>query len=47
MPYRECKAERIRQRLQKISLTDEKKMMGALIFMVNYPMCIGLDIDKK
>ncbi len=47
MAYSEHQADRIRQRLSKASLTDEKKMMGGLIFMVNDKMCIGLDIDKK
>ncbi|QCK15630.1 TfoX/Sxy family protein [Mangrovivirga cuniculi] len=47
MAYNEHQAERIRQRLSKSNLTDEKKMMGGLIFMVNDKMCVGLDIDKK
>ena len=47
MAYSEHQADRIRQRLSKSNLTDEKKMMGGLIFMVNQKMCVGLDIDKK
>lgn len=47
MAYSEYQADRIRQRLIKTNLTDEKKMMGGLIFMVNNKMCVGLDIDKK
>ena len=46
MAYNEHQADRIRQRLKKVNLTEEKKMMGGLIFMVNDKMCIGLDIDK-
>lgn len=47
MAYSEHQADRIRQRLAKANVTDEKKMMGGLIFMVNHKMCVGLDIDKK
>ena len=47
MAYSEYQADRIRQKLSKANLTEEKKMMGGLIFMVNHKMCIGLDIDKK
>lgn len=47
MAFSEYQAERIRQRLAKANITEEKKMMGGLIFMVNDKMCIGLDIDKK
>ena len=47
MAYSEYQADRIRQRLSQVNLTEEKKMMGGLIFMVNHKMCIGLDIDKK
>ena len=47
MAYSEHQADRIRQRLSKVNLTEEKKMMGGLIFMVNHKMCVGLDIDKK
>lgn len=46
MAYNEHQADRIRQRLKNVNLTEEKKMMGGLIFMVNDKMCIGLDIDK-
>ena len=47
MAFSEHQADRIRQRLAAHNLTDEKKMMGGLIFMVNHHMCVGLDIDKK
>jgi len=47
MAFSEHQAERIRQRLSRANLTDEKKMMGGLIFMVNDKMCLGLDIDKE
>ena len=47
MAYSEHQADRIRRRLSKSNLTDEKKMMGGLIFMVNHKMCVGLDMDKK
>jgi hypothetical protein len=47
MAYTEYQADRIRQRLTEHNLTDEKKMMGGLIFMVNDKMCVGLDVDKK
>ena len=47
MAYSEYQADRIRQRLSQVNLTEEKIMMGGLIFMVNHKMCIGLDIDKK
>lgn len=47
MAYSDYQADRIRKRLSKVNLTEEKKMMGGLIFMVNDKMCIGLDIDKK
>lgn len=47
MAFCEEQANRIRQRLLGENLTDEKKMMGGLIFMVNDKMCIGLDVDKQ
>ena len=47
MAYSEHLVERVRQRLSKSNITDEKKMMGGLIFMVNGKMCVGVDIDKK
>ena len=47
MAYSEYQADRVRQRLSSINLTEEKKMMGGLIFMVNDKMCVGLDIDKN
>jgi hypothetical protein len=47
MAFSDYQAERIRQRLAGANITDEKKMMGGLIFMVNDKMCVGIDIDKK
>ena len=47
MAYSEYQADRIRQRLSRVNLTEEKKMMGGIIFMVNHKMCVGLDIDKS
>lgn len=47
MAYAEHQADRIRQRLQGKGLTEEKKMMGGLIFMMHEKMCVGLDIDKS
>jgi hypothetical protein len=47
MAYSEYQADRVRQRLSSVNLTEEKKMMGGLIFMVNDKMCVGLDIDKN
>ncbi len=47
MAYSEFLADRVRQRLSQSNITDEKKMMGGLIFMVNHKMCLGIDMDKK
>ena len=47
MAYSEYQADRIRQKLSKANVTEEKKMMGGLIFMVNDKMCVGLDIEKS
>jgi len=47
MAYSEYLADRVKQRLKYANLTEEKKMMGGLIFMVNQKMCIGIDIDKS
>ena len=46
MAYSDHLASRVRERLSKANLTEEKKMMGGLIFMVNHKMCLGVDIDK-
>tara|TARA_R110002072_G_scaffold33931_3_gene102206 strand:+ start:907 stop:1245 length:339 start_codon:yes stop_codon:yes gene_type:complete len=46
MAYSEHLVERVRQRLLKANITDEKKMMGGLIFMVNEKMCVGIDKVK-
>ena len=47
MAFSKHLAERIRYRLRKENVTEEKKMMSGLIFMVNDKMCVGIDIDKK
>ena len=47
MAFSEHLAERVRQRLRKANITEEKKMMGGLIFMVNEKMCLGIDMDKN
>lgn len=47
MAYSELLADRVRLNLKGANITEEKKMMGGLIFMVNNKMCIGVDIDKK
>ena len=47
MAYSEFLADRVRQRLKPSGLSEEKKMMGGLLFMVNGAMCVGVDRDKK
>ncbi|MFT6873014.1 MAG: hypothetical protein ACJAVN_002029 [Roseivirga sp.] len=47
MAYSEFLVDRVRQRLGHAGITEEKKMMGGLILMVNHKMCIGVDIDKR
>ena len=47
MAYSEYLADRVRQRLSSAHITEEKKMMGGLVFMVNHKMCIGIDVDKS
>ncbi|MEQ9188837.1 MAG: TfoX/Sxy family protein [Cryomorphaceae bacterium] len=47
MAYSTFLADRIERRLRNKGLTDIKKMMGGLIFMVNEKMCLGIDIDKS
>ncbi len=48
MAYSEQLAERIREKLVSLELTDieEKKMMGGLTFMVNGKMCVGIIKDE-
>jgi hypothetical protein len=46
MAFSEHLVERVRQRLSKSNITDEKKMMGGLIFMINDKMCTGVDKVK-
>ena len=45
--YSEFLAERVKQRLASKGLTEIKKMMGGLVFMVNHKMCVGVDKDRK
>jgi len=47
MAFSDYLVERVRQRLHRLDIIEEKKMMGGLIFMVNEKMCVGVDIDKK
>lgn len=46
MAFSEYLAERVRIRIAKAGILEEKRMMGGLIFMLNSKMCIGVDIDK-
>jgi hypothetical protein len=46
MAYSDYLVERVRNRLPASQISEEKKMMGGLIFMVNGKMCIGVDTDK-
>ncbi len=39
-------AERVEKRLTSNGLTEVKKMMGGLVFMVNDKMCVGVDKDR-
>jgi len=47
MAYSDYLVERVRQRLSSANITEEKKMMGGFVFMVNNKMCVGVDVDKK
>ena len=47
MAYSDYLVERVRQRLKSSNITDEKKMMGGYVFMVNNKMCVGIDVDKN
>lgn len=47
MAYSEFLVDRVRRELKGANITEEKKMMGGLIFMVNDKMCVGVDIDKS
>ena len=40
-------ADRVEQRLSSKGLTEIKKMMGGLVFMVNDKMCVGVDKDRQ
>ena len=45
--YDELLAERVEQRLISNGLTEIKKMMGGLVFMVNSKMCVGVDKNRS
>jgi len=45
MAYNEQTAERVRQALAGTKKLVEKKMFGAIAFMVNNKMCVGVDKD--
>ncbi len=45
--YNEFLADRVKQRLSGEGLTEIKKMMGGLVFMVNNKMCVGVDKNRK
>lgn len=45
--YSKFLADRVKQRLASKGLTEIKKMMGGLVFMVNHKMCVGVDKDRK
>ena len=45
MAYNEKLADRIRERLAKVSRVKEQPMMGGLTFMVNGKMCVGIIKD--
>ena len=47
MHYSEYLADRVKQRLASKGLTEIKKMMGGLVFMVNGKMCVGVDKDRE
>jgi hypothetical protein len=48
MAYDEFLAERVRQILERRGVpSEEKKMMGGLIFLINEKMCVGVDQDRK
>jgi TfoX/Sxy family transcriptional regulator of competence genes len=44
--YSDFLADRVNQRLASKGLTEIKKMMGGLVFMVNHKMCVGVDKDR-
>jgi TfoX/Sxy family transcriptional regulator of competence genes len=46
MAYDENLANRVRERLEKLPVIEEKEMMGGLTFMVNGKMCIGIIKDE-
>lgn len=45
MAYNEPLADRIREALENVPRTTEKKMFGGIAFMVNNKMCVGVMKD--
>lgn len=46
MPYDHDLADRVRQRFAELPDTEEKEMMGGLVFMYNDKMCVGIIKDE-
>jgi len=46
MAYNESLANRIREKLVSFEHVEEKRMMGALTFMLNDKMCVGVLGDE-
>lgn len=49
MAFSEFLADRVRTHLHQnnANITDEKRMFGGLVFMVNDNMCVGISRDKE
>ncbi len=46
MAYDESLADRVRERFAELPNTEEKEMMGGLVFMYNDKMCAGIIKDE-
>jgi TfoX/Sxy family transcriptional regulator of competence genes len=46
MAYDEALAARVREKFAELENTDEKEMMGGLVFMYNEKMCAGVIKDE-
>jgi TfoX/Sxy family transcriptional regulator of competence genes len=46
MAYNEELADRVRERFAELPNTEEKEMMGGLVFMYNDKMCAGIVKDE-
>lgn len=46
MPYSQSLANRVREKLVKLSNIEEKEMFGGLVFMYNDKMCVGIIKDE-